>query len=77
MKSKRCKIKLENLQVKSLKKARKLAKALEIIEEECGIHEVEISIKGFFICPWIKLNKLNSSGMEKLLAGLFKNTIKK
>ena len=51
MKIKRGKIRLENLQVKSLEKAKKLAKALEIIEEECGIHEVEISIDGFFRMP--------------------------
>jgi hypothetical protein len=71
MKIGRCKIKLENLQVKSLEKAKKLAKALEVIEEECGIHEVEISIDGFFVCPWIELHKLDDSGMEKLLAELF------
>lgn len=68
---KRGAIKLENLQVKSLEKAKKLAKALEIIEEECGIHEVEISIEGLFVCPWIDLGRLKSTGMEKLLAGLF------
>jgi hypothetical protein len=71
MKIKRGKITLENLQVKSLEKAKKLAKALEIIEEECGIHEVEISIDGFFVCPWIDLTQMQSSGMEKLLAELF------
>jgi len=71
MKIKRGKIILKNLQVKSLVKAKKLAKALEIIEEECGIHEVEISIDGFFICPWIELHKLDNSSMEKLLAELF------
>ena len=71
MKIKRGKITLENLQVKSLEKAKKLAKAVEIIEEECGIHEVEISIDGFFVCPWIDLTQMQSSGMEKLLAELF------
>lgn len=71
MKIKRGLIKLENLQVKSLEKAKKLAKALEVIEEECGIHEVEISIEGFFVCPWIDLAQMQGSGMEKLLAGLF------
>lgn len=71
MKINRGKIKLENLQVKSLEKAKKLAKALEVIEEECGIHEVEIEISGFFVCPWIDLTQMQSTGMEKLLAGLF------
>jgi len=70
MKLNRGKIKLENLQIKSLDKAKKLAKSLEIIEEELGIHEVEISIKGFFVCPWIDLNELNNTGMEKLLSEL-------
>lgn len=71
MKTERGKIILENLQVKSLKKAKRLAKALEIIEEECGIHEVEISINGFFVCPWIELHKMDDTAMEKLLAELF------
>jgi hypothetical protein len=71
MKIKRGKISLENLQVKNLEKAKKLAKALEIIEEECGIHEVEISINGFFVCPWIDITQMQNTGMEKLLAELF------
>lgn len=71
MEIKRGKIILENLQVKNLEKAKKLAKALQVIEEECGIHEVEISIEGFFVCPWIELHKLDETGMEKLLAELF------
>lgn len=77
MKVKRNKIILRNIQVKSLSKARKLAKALDIIEEECGIHEVEIEIEGIFICPWIELHKLNKTGMEKLLADLFFKSQKK
>jgi len=70
MKVKRGKIILVNLQVKSLKKAKKLAKALQVIEEECGIHEVRVTIDGCFVCPWIQLSKLDGSEMEKLLAGL-------
>ena len=70
MKIKRGKIILENLQVKNLDNAKKLAYALEIIEEECGIHEVEISLEGFFVCPWIDLSQLDNTGMERLLAGL-------
>lgn len=71
MKKNRCKIKLENLQVKNLDKAKKLAKALEVIEEECGIHEVEIEIAGFFVCPWIDLTQMQNTDMEKLVAELF------
>ena len=71
MKIKRGKISLENLQVKSLDKAKKLAAALNVIEEECGIHEVEIAINGLFVCPWIEIEKLNDTPMEKLLKDLF------
>jgi hypothetical protein len=77
MRIKRGKIILENLQVKSIEKAKRLASALSIIEEECGIHEVEISIQGFFVCPWIDLDQLNCNGMERLLSGLFKKATKK
>lgn len=70
MNIKRGRIVLENLQIKSLDKAKKLAQALSVIEEECGIHEVDMVIKGLFICPWIKLSKLDETEMEKLLAGL-------
>lgn len=71
MKINRGKIRLENLQVKSIDKAKKLAKALEVIEEECGIHEVELEISGFFVCPWIDLTQMQSTGMERLVAELF------
>ena len=71
MKIKRGQIIIKNLQVKSLGKAKKLSRAIEIIEEECGIHEVEIVVDNIFVCPWIELSSLDGSGMEKLLAGLF------
>ena len=58
---------LKGIQIKSLKKARKLAKALEVIEEECGIHHVKIVIKDCFVCGWIDLEKLNKTPMERLL----------
>lgn len=67
----RSSITLKNLQVKSLDKAKKLARALEVIEEECGIHEVEITIDNVFICPWIDMERLQGSEMEKLLVELF------
>ncbi len=65
---KRSKIELSNMQIKSIEKAKRLAYALQIIEEECGIHEVEISIDNIFICPWISLGQLQDTDMEKLLA---------
>ena len=61
------KIKLHGLQIKSLEKARKLAAALEVIEEECGIHHVEISFKDCFICGWIDPHELNQTEMETLV----------
>jgi hypothetical protein len=70
MNIKRGKITLENLQVKSEEKAKKLAMALEIIEEECGIHEVEIEFKNLFICPWVDLKNINGSCMENLVSDL-------
>lgn len=75
MKIKRGIIHLKNLQIKSLEKAKKLSKALEIIEEECGIHEVKIIIDNFFICPWIDIKYLSETEMEKLLSEII-NEIK-
>jgi len=66
------KIILNGLQIKSLKKAQKLAYALNIIEEECGIKNVEIVLKDIFVCTWIDLNKLNKTEMECLLRDLIK-----
>lgn len=63
-------IHLQGIQIKSLEKARDLAAALGVIETECGIHEVEISLKDIFICPWIDLSLLNRGPMEELLQGL-------
>jgi ABC-type branched-subunit amino acid transport system ATPase component len=71
MNIKRGEIVLNNLQIKSLEKAKKLAKALTVIEEECGIYEVRITIDNLFICPWIDLDKLCTTEMEKLLLELF------
>lgn len=55
------------MQVKSLKKAKKLAAALSIIEKECGIRDIEIIIDNLFVSPDIDLAKLNNGNMEKLL----------
>lgn len=63
----RSKIKLQGLQIKSLEKARKLAEALNTIEEECGIHHVDITLKDCFICGWMDLHKLDQTPMEELI----------
>lgn len=70
MNIKRGKISITNMQIKSLEKARRLAKALLIIEEECGIHEVDIELENIFICPWIDLMELSKTPMEDLLQGI-------
>ena len=62
-----CKLKLTGLQIKSLKKAKKLAKALAVIEEECGIHTVKIIFKNTFVCGDMDLHDLNGTEMEKLI----------
>jgi hypothetical protein len=66
----RPRITLDGIQVKSLEKAQRLAAALAVIEEECGIHEVWITVQGAFICPWIDLTQLDKTHMERLLRDL-------
>ena len=61
---------LIGLKIKSLDKAKKLAYALNIIEEECGIRNVEIILKDMFFCEWIDIAKLNETKMEQLIRDL-------
>ncbi len=63
---------LEGLQIKSLEKARKLAHALNTIEEECGIKNVNIVFKDIFVCKWIRLDDLDETEMECLIRDLIK-----
>lgn len=65
-------ITIDGLQVKSLKKAKKLSDAIGVIEEECGIKVVRITFKNMFICPWINLEKLNRNEMDCLIRDIFK-----
>lgn len=65
-------IELKGLQIKSIEKAQKLAFALNIIEEECGIRNVEIVFKDMFICEWIDKDKLCNTEMECLIRDLIK-----
>jgi len=66
----RSEIKISNIQIKSLDKARKLCQAIGVIEEECGIKNVKITLENVFVCEWIDLNKLNETDMEKLVQDL-------
>tara|TARA_R110000772_G_C13310212_1_gene439958 strand:+ start:6938 stop:7153 length:216 start_codon:yes stop_codon:yes gene_type:complete len=70
--SKKSEIILRGIQVKNIDKAKKLAYALNIIEEECGVRKVNIVFKDVFICEWINLNELNGTEMEKLIQGILK-----
>ena len=63
-------ITLRGLQIKNIDKARKLAAAINTIEEECGVYHVEISLKDIFICEWIDLEELNGTEMECLIRDL-------
>lgn len=67
------KISLEGIQIKSLEKFQRLAAAVNVIEEECGIHQVEIELKDIFFCPWIDTEQCRSTHMERLLIGLVEN----
>jgi len=64
---------LKNIQIKSIGKAKLLAAALDIIEKECGIHEVLISIDNSFICPDIDLRELGETAMENCLLDIINN----
>lgn len=64
------KIILKGLQIKSLSKAKKLASAINTIEEECGIKNVEIVFKDIFICEWIDKEKLCKTEMQCLIRDL-------
>ena len=55
---------LDNIQIKSLNKARLFAKMLENIEEEICIGTTKITISNSFICPEIDLSKLINTNME-------------
>ena len=70
MKIKRPHIMLEGIQIKNLEKFQRLAAAVQSIEEECGIHEVTISLKDIFFCPWIDATQFRSTPMECLLIDL-------
>lgn len=73
MKIKRPNIVLENLQVKSLESFKRLAKSVQEIEEQCGIHETKITIKNIFFCPWIDITKCRDTEMECLLIDLIES----
>jgi len=67
-------IHIYNGQIKSLEKAKRIAKALDIIEKEMGIHTVRLYIKWCFFCPDINLSNLGSTIMEQHLRDIILQT---
>lgn len=72
MNIKRPQIILDGIQIKSAEKFKRLAAAVNTIEEECGIHEVKITLKDVFFCPWIDVEQCRSTPMERLLIEMVK-----
>ena len=72
MKIARPEIRLDGVQIKSLRIARKICKALDVIEEVGGIHSTRITVNRLFVCPDIDLTKLNRTPMERLVSGLLR-----
>jgi hypothetical protein len=70
MKYKLVEITLDGIQIKSEEIFHKLCKALEIIEENCGIYETRFTIKDIFFCPWINIDNCNKTHMEKLIISM-------
>ena len=64
------KITLDGIQIRSLKIARELSRALNIIDENCGIENMEIEIKNVFICGWFDITELDETEMDCLLRDL-------
>lgn len=64
---KRPELKLVGMQLKSAEKVRALARALDIIEKECGIRSVKVTFEDTFICPDIDWGKLNRTPMQRVI----------
>ena len=70
MKIKRPHIILDGIQIKSVGKFKAIAESLNTIEEEGGIHEVRITLKNVFFCPWIDKEQCRATPMERILLEL-------
>ena len=71
----RSEIILKNIQIKSLEKARRVAQALTVLEEETGIKETKITLDNVFWCPWINKKQLKHTPMEKLLVEIIEKIV--
>lgn len=70
MKVKRTFLTFEGIQIKSEECFHRFAKSVEEIEEQTGIHCVEIVLKDISFCPWINVENCRETHMERLLVGL-------
>lgn len=70
-------IRLTGCQIKSLEIARGIAKALNVLEEKSGIGSVYMEMNDCFVCPDINLLRLNRTPMEKILASIMRQQLKK
>ena len=68
----RSEIVLKNVQIKSLRIARKIAKAIGEIEEVGCIHSTLITINGCFVCPDFDIEELNRNQNECDLRDILK-----
>jgi len=64
------KLVFEGIQIKSLECFQRFAASVAVIEEQVGIHCVEIALKNIFFCPWIDVEQCRNTHMERLLIGL-------
>jgi hypothetical protein len=70
VKIKRPEIFLDGIQVKSEEAFHRLCAAISVIEEQCGIKETTITLRGVFFCPWIDKARCTDTPMERLVLGL-------
>ena len=68
----RSEIVLKNVQIKSLKIARKIAKCIGEIEEISCIHSTLITIDGCFVCPDFDIDKLDRNQSERDLRDILR-----
>lgn len=70
-------IRLVSCQIKSLEIAKAVAGALDTVEKQAGIHSVYMEMDDCFICPDIDLDELNETPMERVLASVMKQQLRR
>ena len=70
MKIRRPLLSFSGIQIKSERIFKEFAAAVDVIEENCGIHSCIIQLEDIFFCPLIDVDKCKNTPMECLLIGL-------